>query len=115
MAGTSESPYVCLDKRSGKFEISGRALVEKAPAFYKPALDWLRAYSQAPNAVTEFVFKLEYINTGSSKVILDILGILDRVPGAKVVWCFREDDEDMEEVGEEFSELAKVPFEFRLY
>jgi len=32
-----------------------------------------------------------------------------------VQWFYHEDDEDMQEAGEEFSELVEIPFEFETY
>ena len=64
---------------------------------------------------TTFVFKLEYFNTASSKLILDVLYALEDIKGIKVRWYFNEEDEDMEEAGQEFSELVEIPFEFVTY
>lgn len=102
-----------MNKTTGVFEIAGRSLSDNAPAFYKPVLAWLHDYAADPNPETAFAFRLEYINTASSKVVLELLGILQRIEGAKVLWYFQDEDEDMEETGEEFSELVNVPFEFK--
>jgi hypothetical protein len=113
--GTEDTPRVILNKSEGVFEISGRSLPEDAAEYYKPILDWLSDYESAPNSKTDFMFKLEYFNTASSKLILDILSQLERIEGTTVVWFYHEDDEDMEEAGEEFSDLVEVPFEFKTY
>ena len=115
MKGTTDTPQIVLDGQNGNFEISGRALTVDARKFFKPVLEWLKEYTESPQPATQLNFKLEYINTDSSKVILDILTILEQVQGVKVYWYFKEDDEDMEETGEELAELVKVPFEFRTY
>jgi hypothetical protein len=115
LEGTEDTPKIILDKKNGIFEISGRSLPEDSTEFYRPVLEWISSYQGEANPSTEFVFKLEYFNTASSKLILDVLSALEDVPGAKVVWCFHEDDEDMEEAGEEFSELVEIPFEFKNY
>ncbi len=115
LEGTEDTPKVLLDKVKGIFEISGRSLPEDAAEFYSPILAWLTDYSAQASPVTEFVIKLEYFNTASSKLILDVLSKLEDVKGAKVVWYHYEDDEDMQEAGEEFSELVEVPFEFKTY
>ena len=78
-------------------------------------LDWIEEYAGGPNPSTEFVFKLEYFNTASSKLILDVLSALEDIDGTTIMWYFHEDDEDMEEAGEEFSELVEIPFEFKTY
>lgn len=115
LEGTEDTPKVILDKSNGMFEISGRSLPEDSAEFYQPILDWLRSYKDDPNESTEFMFKLEYFNTASSKLILDVLTELEEIEGTKVIWYFHEDDEDMEEAGEEFADLVEVPFDFKTY
>lgn len=115
LEGTEETPSIILDKSNGIMEISGRSLPEDSTEFYKPVLDWIERYAEDPNISTTFVFKLEYFNTASSKLILDVLYALEDIKGLKVEWHFHEDDEDMEEAGEEFSELVEIPFEFIPY
>ena len=115
LEGTEDTPKIMLDKGNGIFEISGRSLPEDSAEFYRPILDWIEQYGESPNATTEFVFKLEYFNTASSKLILDVLSALEDIKGMKIIWYFHEDDEDMEEAGQEFSELVEIPFEFKTY
>ena len=115
LEGTEDTPKIMLDKKNGIFEISGRSLPEDSAEFYRPVLEWIGNYSNDSNASTDFVFKLEYFNTASSKLILDVLSALEDIKGMKVLWYFHEDDEDMEEAGQEFSELVEIPFEFKTY
>lgn len=112
---TNETPSINLDKKKGQFQFIGRSLTDNASEFYQPAIDWLKAYAEAPNSETDIVFKFEYLNTVSSKSVLDILTALEKVKGAKVSWYFNEEDEDMEEIGEEIAELVTVPFNFIIY
>lgn len=113
--GTEDTPKVLLDKGANTFEISGRSLPEDAAEFYQPILDWLEAYAGDSLPETNFIVKLEYFNTASSKLILDVLTKLEDIENAKVSWYFYDDDEDMEEAGEEFSELIEVEFELIAY
>ena len=115
IAGTEDTPKIILDKNEGLFEISGRSLPEDAAEFYHPIISWLEEYSKAANATTAIHIKLEYFNTASSKLILDVLTKCEKIAGSKVIWFFAEDDEDMQEAGEEFSELIEVPFEVKQY
>lgn len=112
LKGTEDTPQVILDKGNGIMEISGRSLPEDSTEFYRPVLDWIEAYASDPNPTTNFVFKLEYFNTASSKALLDVMYALEDIQGVRVEWHFHEDDEDMEEAGQEFSELVEIPFEF---
>ncbi len=115
LEATEDTPRIVLDKDKGLFEISGRSLPEDSAEFYQPILEWLDRYQKNANSNTKFAFKLEYFNTASSKLILDILSKLEDITGTTVIWYYHEDDEDMEEAGEEFSELVEIPFEFSTY
>lgn len=115
--GTDDTPKVILDAESESpyMEISGRSLPEDVVAFYDPILEWLDDYAENPLEKTVFNFKLEYFNTASSKLLLDILLRLEQLheDGHEVLirWHYPDDDEDMEEAGEEYADIVEVPFE----
>jgi len=117
--GQEDTPKIVFDPSNDIFEISGRSLPEDAAMFYEPIIEWLQNYSQTPNDNTVMHVKLNYFNTASSKLLLDILMILEEMveegKSCTVKWFYDEDDEDMEEAGEEYSELIEVPFELVTY
>jgi len=119
LEGTEDTPRVLLDPGKNIFEISGRSLPEDCAQFYGPILKWLDAYIGTPNTNTIFEVKLEYFNTASSKMILDVLSRMEKLKesGKQVTiqWYSHDDDEDMQEAGEEFAELVEVPFEYKVY
>ena len=108
---TEDTPTVILDKTNGKFLIQGRSIPEDAVVFFKPILDWFKDYATDPNPTTCVEFKLEYFNTSSSKLILDIMLKLKHIKGASIQWYYSEEDDDMKEAGEEYSELVNFPFD----
>lgn len=116
---TDDSPEVILDKEGNRFEISGKSLPEDVVDFYRPVLNWLEGYRNKPNPRTDFVFKLFYFNTASSKLILDILMILEEMveEGHDILvrWISLVSDEDMQEAGREYEEMVDVPFEHSTY
>jgi len=116
ITGTDDTPSVHLEKDKGIFELSGRSLPEDVTAFYQPILNWIDEYIKEPNDKTEFTFKLEYFNTASSKIILDVLLKFEEIveQGKQVVvkWFYNEDEEDMLEAGEEYADIVDVPFEY---
>ena len=82
-------------------------------------MSWLEEYAKDPLDITIFNFKLTYFNTASSKIILDILTHFEEMieEGHEVMvrWHYPEEDEDMLEAGEEYSEMVDVPFEMVSY
>lgn len=113
LEGTEDTPAILFDKKKGIFKVSGRSIPEDPSVFYKPVLEWIRQYAKDANPFTHVVFKLEYFNTSSAKLLLDMLYALEAIKGVSIIWYFDEEDEDMEEAGQEFAELVKIPFEFK--
>ncbi len=111
--GSDDTPRIHLDKDQQVFEISGRSLPEDSVNFYNPVMDWIVEYTKAPNPATDFIFKLDYFNTSSSKIILDLLKLLKEIKGIRIIWYSIEDDEEVAEAGEEFSEQVDIPFIFK--
>ncbi len=119
ITGTEDTPSIQYDSANKVLEISGRSLPEDVVTFYKPVIDWLDELEKDPITDLEFKFKLDYFNTASSKLILDILLKVNDIfldgTQMKVKWMFLEMDRDLEEAGEEYSELIEMPFELEAY
>jgi len=116
---TKETPEVTLDAAGNKFEITGRSFPLNAKGFYAPILEWLETYAASPNDKTEFVFRLEYFNTPSSKSISDILKKMKEIKDAgnnvTVFWYYEEDDIDILDLGHVFARTVGMDFEFKEY
>ncbi|MGM0498561.1 MAG: DUF1987 domain-containing protein [Bacteroidota bacterium] len=116
---TQSTPAIKLDKENSKIEMSGRSLPENVKEFYEPVINWLNDYVKAPNDKTKIVLNFEYFNTASSKMIMDILEKLKEIQEQgkeiDVDWCYIEEDDDMLEAGEDYSEITEVPFNFISY
>ncbi|MCK4991773.1 MAG: DUF1987 domain-containing protein, partial [Bacteroidales bacterium] len=114
-----DTPSVIFDLEQGIYEISGRSLPEDVVEFYTPVMSWLDQLEEEPIADIEFSFKLEYFNTASSKLILDVLLKLDEIfqdgTSMNVRWYYFEMDEDLMEAGEEYAELIEIPVELVTY
>jgi hypothetical protein len=113
--GTEDSPEVILDAENKVMEISGRSLPEDVATFYESVISWLEEYAKNPDQETVFTFRLDYFNTATSKVILDILVMFEQMieegHSVKVRWFYDKEDEDMQAAGEEYSDMVDVPFE----
>ena len=115
ISGTEDTPEIKFNSASNEFHISGRSLPEDVTSFYKPVFEWLDAFLSTTSQKSVFKFKLEYFNTASSKIILDILMKLEEVKEERgsditVEWFYDESDDDMLEAGEEYKDLVELPF-----
>jgi hypothetical protein len=117
--GTQETPEVLLDGSKGIFEISGKSLPEDVKEFYNPILKWFDEYSKSPNTQTVLKIKMDYFNTASSKMILELFEVVKKVYSGGhdtiIEWYYQEDDEDMQDAGQDYSDLIEMPFKLISY
>lgn len=116
MKGSNTYPEVLLDPESGIFTIEGKSVPEDGKTFYAPVLKWLDDYFNQPAAETHFIFKLDYFNISTSKMILFILYKLNELKGkghsVKITWYYKDEDDEMLEVGEDYEFMIDIPFEY---
>jgi hypothetical protein len=118
---TERTPEIILDKSGevGRIKFIGRSLPDDARTFYRPILTWIEDYFNNPHDTTIISFDLEYFNTSSSKMLLQIIRkfqkLEDQDKEIKVEWYYLEDDEDILESGVTFQDLTSIDFEFISY
>lgn len=112
---TANSPTIVLDKETNEFMFTGRSLPENPKVFYTPIFDWFDNYFEDPNSETNVVFEIEYMNTASSKMLLDLFRKFRKAESdginIRVKWIYDEDDEEVLEAGSDFAEMTNVKFD----
>jgi hypothetical protein len=116
IGASEERPGINLDPQSNKFLIFGKSFPEEAKNFYDPIILWLEEYAKNPNKETNFEIRLDYYNSATSTILLEIIQLLNRLYNkghkVKIIWHYLEVDDDMLDAGKEFSEMVAVPFDF---
>jgi len=116
---TSNTPKAFFDEATGTMYIEGRSIPENPGEFYKNLINWALEYYKNNPPLTIYEIKLEYINSGSSKSLLELLRIIkeqhDKGNKCIIKWYFEDDDESIQELGEHYQYTLKVPFEFISY
>lgn len=110
---------VNFNKDSGILEMAGSSYPENALDFFGPIIDWIKEYIASVKKELALNIRLNYLNTSSTKCILDIFEILDQYHQSggkvKINWYYAEDDEDIMETGEELAEDFDFPIQFISY
>ncbi len=107
---TDKTPLVHINIDTGVFYIDGMILPEDAVTFFKPILNYLNAYLDAPQDETKVFLRLDYFNTAASRLLYNFLKILNdshHKTTPLIEWHFEDDDEDLQEVGEELNEMLE--------
>ena len=115
---TAHTPSVSLNSDSGVFEFKGRSTPENSLDYYDPIFKWLDQYVLKPSSKTVVKLQFEYFNTSSSKCILDVLKKFVKLHNAgsdvTIKWYYEEEDDDMKEAGEDYSDILDIPFEIQV-
>ena len=119
MEGNDKTPTINLNAETGEMEFSGKSIPENSADLYGPVMDWIDDYIETPGEKTVFVVKLEYFNTSSSKYLLEIFRRFEKLfkTGKKVSvqWYYEQEDEDMQESGDDFRDILRIPVELIVY
>jgi hypothetical protein len=115
LEATADTPMVYFDKYTGRFEINGVSLPANIFEFYHPIIDWIEGYCKNPNKETLLELKFDYLNSSSTKMILNLISSLEVIIGnggkVKVIWHYDSGDSEMKEMGEEFASNCDLPFD----
>ncbi len=112
---TARTPLIYLNPVSGVFELKGKSIPENSMLFYKPMFEWLASYIENPAAKTSLSIQMDYFNTSSSKSVVDLFKKLELIHksgkgSVEINWLHSNEDEDMQEAGEDYKSIIKVPF-----
>lgn len=112
---TRFTPDIHFNANKNELILKGRSHPENALEFYEPINKWLNEYLINTKGPINMNIKLEYFNSPSSKVLVEILKKLYKVKtkGIDVVvnWIYEKNDEDMKEVVLVMTELTEMPIQ----
>lgn len=110
-------PGISFFPEINKLEIVGRSIPENPESIFRRLEDWITLHFDKNNILDVFI-QLEYINSGSSKYLYEVLKRLTgyRRTGkqVKMKWLYEEDDEAMLELGEHYRDTAGIPLEIEM-
>lgn len=111
---TSSTPQIFFHEVTGILAFSGESFPENSFEFYAPVFAWLRDYL-AEHDELKLDINISYMNSSSTKCLLDILDILEENhgKGARIalVWRYYEGDLRSQGLAMEFQEEVTFPFD----
>lgn len=110
-------PGIIYYSDENKLEIVGRSIPENPELIFRRLDEWITRHFENSKALNVNI-QLEYINSGSSKYLYEIL---KRLTGfgrsgntVKLRWLYEEDDEAMLELGEHYRDTAGIPLNIEM-
>ena len=113
---TKVTPLINFDPEEGLLEIKGRSSPENSVQFFQGIMESLDSYIEEGEKSLTANFAFEYFNTSSSKCLFDVFKKISRIEDSgkeiTINWFYEEDDDDMMEAGEDYSDLLELEFNF---
>lgn len=114
---SKSTPFVRFDPGSGMLEIGGESYPENSHEFFSPVIEWIDHYLNEEKKSISFIVTLTYMNTSSTKYMIDILDRLeqahDKGREVSIEWyCDGDNEREMDTV-EELREDFEMPFEVK--
>ncbi|MEA1887965.1 MAG: DUF1987 domain-containing protein [Bacteroidota bacterium] len=114
---SQKCPGMYYDPNDNLLTIEGRSIPENPDLIYQPVKDWIEEFFTDSDSLN-IKFILEYINSGSSKHLLDVLKIFRAYyrngKKLRIRWLYEEDDEAILELGEHFRDTSGLPIEIEM-
>ncbi|HKL09385.1 MAG TPA: DUF1987 domain-containing protein [Bacteroidales bacterium] len=122
---TEFTPKVHFDIKNKKFELIGTSRPEDVVAFYESIIYKIETYvntmlnneDKTEDFIFNLTFDLDYMNSASSKYILQILDYFKKLylKKAKITidWYYEDVDDQIFEDGEDLSDVIKIPFNLK--
>lgn len=113
---TKKTPMFHFDPGQGVIEFQGISSLENSGGFYQSILLSIDEFAVDGNQCVTVNMSFVYFNSSSSKCLFDVLKKLGtlRTAGRELTinWFYAEDDEEMREVGEDYSSMLNLQFNF---
>jgi len=106
--GTKDLPSLEFDELTGHLRIWGSSTSIEPNDFWAPLYKKMKTYLKEPRDIS-LEIELEYFNTPSAKKILDLLYLIEKhtleLKRKFVITWIDNDDEDMRNAGQDYSEM----------
>jgi hypothetical protein len=115
--GSKNIPRITYDTEEDVLNVTGRSIAERPEVVYSPLEEWIKVHLSRFNKLRMVIF-LEYINSGSSKALRDVLRMVSNYQAPqykiRITWLYEEDDEAMRELGEHYRDAAGVTMDVQM-
>ena len=110
------SAHIEFDNETNTLVLKGHSMPEQAQQFFFPIFDWVNCYLKSNPEKTTLIVAFEYLHTGAARLVYELIKMLHKSEEngnrLTVSWCYEEDDEDMKDLGKEFSDILGIDFSF---
>lgn len=113
--GTSRTPSVKLDTENGVLDIEGYSIPDNSASFFAPLVNDIDAYVKDASKKLVVNVKLDYLNSSSSKVFMEIFKKISTLDNVVFNWHCNDDDDELLDYAKTCEDATRKPFNFYGY
>ncbi len=107
-----KTPFIEIDPIQKSITMQGMSSSENSLNLYKKVIEFMDQCNENASPIIHAEINFKYFNTSSAKCILDILDRISQQQQnghqVKITWYYEEDDIEMLEAIQNYSEIAEV-------
>jgi hypothetical protein len=110
---TKATPAINFNLQTGILSINGRSIPEDSVSFFEPLQNIVRQYLENSLPNNTINIRLDYLNSSSTACLLGILRDYEKLNKSVttiVNWQYESEDEDILNIGLNFSEIIDLKF-----
>jgi hypothetical protein len=110
---TKATPAINFNLQTGILSINGRSIPEDSVSFFEPLQNIVRQYLENSLPNNTINIRLDYLNSSSTACLLGILRDYEKLKKSVttiVNWQYESEDEDILNIGLNFSEIIDLKF-----
>lgn len=111
---TKQTPEIVCNYELGRISVVGRSLPENVKEAYSTLNKWVTEYTKTPKDDTIIDFDVEYVNSSSNRFFFSVLKSMEDLKqsgkSVTVNWYYDEDDDDILNLGNDYSGILQVKF-----
>lgn len=113
---TSLSTYIEFDNKTKVLVMRGHTVPANAHTFFIPIIKWTEEYLKSNPIKTTLNISFEYLHTSAGKQVFELIKLLNESGNSITVnWYYEEDDDDMMQLGMDFSSVLGMQFNFATF
>lgn len=113
---TTTSPLIRFDPLECVLRLEGESYPEYSFEFFMPVMEWLKNHLAGEEGL-RIVVNISYMNSSSTKCMLDILDLLEEAHEAgkpvSLTWLYHAENPRALDLAEEFQEEVTFPFDIQ--
>ncbi len=115
---TNNTPHILFDSTANKFIIEGKSFPEDSKEYYRKVIEWMDHFKAENPASITLSFNLFYLSSSSiisvKQLLLKLMELQQAGTKVNVVWNYDHDDDDIKKTGEDYQQLTKLNFIYKV-